>query len=88
MSLDRKVVGSNSADAASKRGRFLYLSLHKSLGMLLIYPKTMAVGVKPKEAFLSIVVKYGDLQLINQRVSVTVFCLGFFRRARRPAPFS
>ena len=29
--------------------KFVYPTLLKSLGMLLVYPKRMAVGVKPKE---------------------------------------
>ena len=31
-------------------GKFVYPTLPKSLGMLLVYPKRIAVGVKPKEA--------------------------------------
>ena len=32
-------------------GKFVYPTLPKSLGTLLVYPKRMAVGVKPIEAF-------------------------------------
>ena len=32
-------------------GKFIYPTLPKSLGMLLVYPKRMAVGVKPIEVF-------------------------------------
>ena len=32
--------------------QFVYPMLPKSLGMLLVYPKRMAAGVKPKEVFL------------------------------------
>ena len=31
-------------------GKFVYSTLPKCLGMLLVYPKRMAVGIKPKEA--------------------------------------
>ena len=31
-------------------GKFVYSTLPKCLEMLLVYPKRMAVGIKPKEA--------------------------------------
>ena len=48
-SLGRKVMGSNPTGAVSNRGQVRYPTLLKSLGMLLVYPKRMAVGIKPKE---------------------------------------
>ena len=43
-------MGSNPTDAVSNLGEFIYPILPKSLGMLLVYPKRMAVGVQPTGA--------------------------------------
>ena len=52
-SLNREVLGSNPTDAVSDLGQVrLSHVAYKSLGMLLVYPGRMAVGVKPKEFFL------------------------------------
>ena len=48
-SVSREVLGSNPTGAISNLGQIHYSTLLKSLGMLLVYPKRMAVGVKPKE---------------------------------------
>ena len=48
-SVNREVLGSNPTGAVSNLGQFRYATLLKSLGMLLVYPKRMAVGVKPRE---------------------------------------
>ena len=48
-SVSREVLGSNPTGAVSNLGQVRYPTLLKSLGMLLVYPKRMAVGVKPKE---------------------------------------
>ena len=48
-SLSRGVLGSNPTGAVSNIGHVRYPTLHNALGMLLVYPKRMAVGVKPKE---------------------------------------
>ena len=47
-SLSREVLGWNPTGAVSNLGQVRYPKLLKSLGMLLVYPKRMAVGVKPK----------------------------------------
>ena len=47
-SLNREVLVSNPTNAVLNLGH--RLPLPKSLGMLLVYPNRMAVGVKPKEA--------------------------------------
>ena len=48
-SVSREVLGSNPTGAVSNLGQVRYPTLLASLGMLLVYPKRMAVGVKPKE---------------------------------------
>ena len=48
-SLSREVLGSNPTGAVSNIGQVHYPTLPKSLGVLLVYPKRMAVGAKPKE---------------------------------------
>ena len=48
-SLSREVLGSNPTGAVSNIGQVRYPTLPKSLGMLLVYPKRMTVGDKPKE---------------------------------------
>ena len=48
-SVSREVLGSNPTGAVSNLGQVRYTTLLKSLGMLLVYPKRMAAGVKPKE---------------------------------------
>ena len=49
-SVSREVLGSNPTGAVSNIGQVRYPTLPiKSLGMLLIYPKRIAVGAKPKE---------------------------------------
>ena len=48
-SVSRGVLGSNPTGAVSNLGQVRYPTLLKSLGMLLFYPKRMAVGVKPME---------------------------------------
>ena len=50
-SVSREVLGSNPTGAVSNLGQVRYPTLLKSLGMLLVYPKRMAlaVAVKPEE---------------------------------------
>ena len=48
-SVSREVLGSNPTGAVSNLGQVRYPTLRKSLGMLLVYQKRMAVGVKPKK---------------------------------------
>ena len=47
--VSREVLGSNPTGAVSNLGQVRYPTLLKSLGMLLVYPKRMAVGVTSKE---------------------------------------
>ena len=47
--VSREVLGSNPTGAVSNLGQVRYPTLLKSLGMLLVYRKMVAVGVKPKE---------------------------------------
>ena len=47
--VSREVLGSNPTGAVSNLGQVRYSTLLMSLGMLLVYPKRMAVEVKPKE---------------------------------------
>ena len=46
---NREVLGSNPTGAVSNLGQVRYPTLLKSLWMLLVYPKRMEVGAKPKE---------------------------------------
>ena len=48
-SVSREVLGSNPTGAVSNLGQVRYPTLLVSLGMLLVYPKSMAVGDQPKE---------------------------------------
>ena len=48
-SVSREVQSSNPTGAVSNLGQVRYPTWLKYLGMLLVYPKRMAVGVKPKE---------------------------------------
>ena len=60
-------------------GCFVYPTLPKSLGMLLVYPKRMALGVNPKEDFLSHAIvslkKSLDQGIKNILYKVVIICV-------------
>ena len=49
--LNREVLGSNLTDGGLRLGRIVYPTFSMSLGMLLVYPKRMTVGVKPRDFY-------------------------------------
>ena len=59
-------------------GKFVYPTMPKSLGMLLVYPKRMAVGVKTKDEFFTSIIYMRRSHPKNSVVLFLVKSDGFY----------